>query len=268
MRRTWGPKPNYPNVKKYKRDPDQEFIFVAGPCSVESESQIKWCAERAKAAGATHLRGGIFRAGTYPSGNLGYVDETLIRAYHEAARDNGLKNIIEVLDYRIETLEMIEDYSDCFQVGARQMQNYTLLDILSKFDREIFLKRAVGSTLDEWLGSAEYLCSGKARPVLIERGSSSFIDHVRWDLSLSMIPAISEICELPVIVDASHGTGRRDLVAPMTLAGIMAGAAGCLVEFHPEPNLSLSDSEQALSGDEFTDLARCVYQTLNLRTLF
>jgi len=268
-KRTWGPKPNYPNVLKYKHsDHKQEpFIFIAGPCSVENESQIKWAAEKAKAAGATHLRGGVFRAGTYPGEKFGYVDETLIKIYHSAAKDNGLKNIIEVLDYSPETLEMVEDYSDCFQVGARQMQNYTLLDKLSKFKRQVFLKRNMGATLDEWLGSAEYLLRGEASPVLIERGSSSFVDHVRWDLSISIIPAIREICQIPVIIDASHGTGRRDLVGPMTGAGVMAGANGCLIEFHPQPLDSLSDSDQAINGEAFRRISLAIEKAVVLRDI-
>ena len=268
MNRQFGPTPNYPNVLEYKDTTDGEFIFVAGPCSVEDEEQINWCAEKAAAAGATHLRGGVFRAGTYPGKNFGYVDKALIKIYHDAAKANDLKNIIEVLDYRPETLDMVARYSDCFQVGARQMQNYTLLTELAKYDRQVFLKRGVGATLDEWLGSAEYLLRGKARPVMIERGSSSHVNHVRWDLSISMIPAMAEICELPIIVDASHGTGRYDLVPAMTLAGIMAGADGCLLEFHPNPDESISDSEQALNGTSFAHLSNVIKETVNFRNQF
>lgn len=254
LRRVWGPKPNYPNVIAYE-PPSDQFVTIAGPCSVESPEQILALAEFVSNHGATHLRGGVFRAGTYPGNNFGYVDEILIAHYWGAARRFKLKNIIEVLDYDEESLAMVSKYCDCFQVGARSMQNYTLLRKLGKIGKPVFLKRHPGSTLDEWLGSAEHLLVAGCKEIyLIERGGSTHLNHVRWDLSLSLIPAVKALSKIPVICDASHGTGRRDLVVPMTLAGIAAGAGGILVEVHEHPEKSLSDSDQAIDPETFKKL--------------
>lgn len=255
--RSYGPTPNYPLVKAYERK-SEEFVFISGSCSVESSAQVIAMSAIAKNAGATHLRGGIFKAGTYPSDKFkfGWIDEEIIKSFHEAAQTNGLKNIIEVLDYSDESFELINKYCDCFQVGARAMQNYSLLTKLGQYGKPVFLKRNTGSTIDELLGAAEYLLKyGVKELYLIERGSSTFLNHVRWDLSISMIPAIKQICEIPVIVDASHGTGRRDLVSQMTLAGVAAGAAGCLVECHYDPDASISDAEQAIDPQSLYKLS-------------
>jgi 3-deoxy-7-phosphoheptulonate synthase len=254
FRRQWGPKPRYQRVVDYVR-PNNDFTFIAGPCSVESREQIFDLAGFVSSQGATHLRGGVFRAGTYPGENFGWIDEALIAAYHAAATQHGLKNIIEVLDYRV--IPSLLQYASCFQVGCRQMQNYTLLKEVGQAGKPVFLKRHPGATLDEWLGAAEHVLKWGCKEIyLIERGSSTHANHVRWDLSISMIPAIKQITSIPVLVDGSHGTGRRDLVAPMTLAGIAAGADGCLVETHPCPDMSLSDPDQALSYVEFQLLTK------------
>lgn len=252
-RRQWGPSPSYPNVEAYEAK--SNFVVISGPCSVESPEQIHQIAPKLKASGATHLRGGVFRAGTYPGKTFGYRDESLLNAYHVAAKLNGLENIIEVLDYSESAIDFVARYCTAFQVGARQMQNYTLLRLLGAYDKPVFLKRHPGATLDEWLGAAEHLLTGGVKEVfLIERGSSTHANHVRWDLSLSMIPAVRAISKIPVIVDASHGTGRRDLVSPMTLAGVAAGAAGILVEVHESPEHSLSDPDQAITPEQFDQL--------------
>lgn len=254
-RRTWGPKPHYPLVESYVPPGGSPFMVIAGPCSVESGEQIYQVAKVVSSFGATHLRGGVFRAGTYPGKNFGYISEDLLAHYSAAAKTYGLKNIIEVLDYSDESISMVRQYADCFQVGARQMQNYTLLRKLGRMGRTVFLKRHPGSTIDEWLGSAEHLLTaGNCEPVLIERGSTGNATHVRWDLSISMIPAVQGLTDIPIIVDASHGTGRRDLVEPMTLAGVAAGANGILVETHPNPEKSLSDADQAIGLDSFMSL--------------
>lgn len=256
-RRTWGPKPNYPLVESYLRPtfPYPLFFVLAGPCSVESEEQIRHVAKVVSAYGATHLRGGVFRAGTYPGKNFGLVDDSLLKAFQKAAHDFGLRNIIEVLDYSEEALEKVSKFADCLQVGCRQMQNYTLLRKVGRMGRTVFLKRHPGATIDEWLGAAEHLlAAGNCEPVLIERGSATNATHVRWDLSISMIPAVQAITSIPILVDGSHGTGRRDLVEPMTLAGVAAGADGVLVETHPDPERSLSDADQAIGLDAFVSL--------------
>jgi len=251
MRRNWGPVPKIDNVVNYDNC-SNKFTVIAGPCSVENEQQI-WDVADVVSKHATHLRGGLFRAGTYPSKNFGWVGKELFLATKNAAKNFKLKNIIEVLDYR--DLDWLDQFASCYQVGCRQQQNYTLLRSLGQTGKPVFLKRHPGSTLDEFLGSAEHLLFGGVKELyLIERGSSTHMNHVRWDLSISMIPAIKAITKIPVLVDSSHGTGRRDLVGPMALAGIAAGASGLLVETHHDPKNSLSDQDQALSFKQFEDL--------------
>ncbi|HLP81122.1 MAG TPA: hypothetical protein VK141_03890 [Nitrosomonas sp.] len=258
-KRTWGPTPKYPLVEAYKR-PNNDFIVIAGPCSVESEDHIKRMAEIVAKAGATHLRGGVFRAGTYPGNNFGWIPKPIIKAYHEAAKNNGLKNIVEILEYSDQTMEQLYLYADCYQVGARAQQHYQLLRSISRDEKPIFLKRNTGCTVDEWLGSAEHLLrSGQANEIfLIERGSSTFHNDVRWTPTPHVIPSIKAICNIPVIMDASHSTGRRDLVPSMALAGVAAGASGILVEVHDNPDKSLSDAEQAIDPITFEQLMKKV----------
>lgn len=239
--------------------------MIAGPCSVETPEQILRTAAKV-APHATHLRGGVFRAGSYPGKKFGIVENELLRRYYLAAIDNGLENIIEVLDYNRWSLYQLGKNCSAFQVGARQMQNYTLLRTLGEFQKPVFLKRHPGSTLDEWLGAAEHLLTGGVKELyLIERGSVSHLNHVRWDLSISLIPAVKALTRIPVIVDASHGTGRRDLVEPMTLAGVAAGAGGILVEVHEDPTNSLSDPEQAITPDAFEKLMEKVNKIKGVR---
>lgn len=251
FKRTWGPKINYPMVLEYQ-PPERPFIKIAGPCSVESREHIRTMAKIVSECGATHLRGGLFRAGTYPGSNFGWVDKKLIEASYEAAEWHGLQNIVEILDYGDrQSFNHVIQHAHCLQVGARQMQNYTLLTELAMTGKTIFLKRNPGSTMDEWLGSAEYIIKNGGHPVLIERGSSTHMNHVRWDLSISIIPAVKTVTRVPIVVDASHGTGRRDLVRWMTMAGVAAGADGCLVEVHSDPENSLSDADQAVCPLEY-----------------
>lgn len=256
-KRTWGPIPNYPLVKAYKNV--NKFVVVAGPCAVESIEQIHQMADFVGRYGATHLRGGIFRAGTYPGKSFGLIDQDIIKHYYGAAKFAKLQNIVEVLDYSQKSLDKISPYADCFQVGCRQMQNYTLLRMLGEYKKPVFLKRHPGSTLDELLGSAEHLLTGGVEELyLIERGSSTHMNHVRHDLSLSLIGASKVITEIPVICDASHGTGRRDLVESMTLAGVASGSGGILVEVHSDPDNSLSDSDQAIDPESFKKIMKKV----------
>jgi 3-deoxy-7-phosphoheptulonate synthase len=199
------------------------------------------------------MRGGVYRAGTYPpaTGEFGlFLGALKDFSYH--AHKNGLKIVVEVLDYRL--IDTITQFADVLQVGARHMQDYALLKEVSKFNGIVTIKRGVGQTIDELLGACEYLMGGSCSPMIIERGSSTFMNHVRWDLSISAIPAIKALTGIPVIVDASHGTGRRDLVEPMTLAGVAAGADGYLVETHPNPTASLSDADQAVDFKAFSKI--------------
>ena len=252
--RTWGPKPKYDRVRKFEKV-DNDFIKIAGPCSVENKHQIWKMAKIVSELGANYLRGGVFRAGTYPGNNFGWVEEELIAHYHEAAEAFGLRNIIEVLDYTEDSLELISKYCSCYQIGARSMQNYTLLKRIARSGKRIFLKRGTNATLDELLGSCEHLLINGAKDiVIIERGGVTNLNHVRWDLSISMIPAVKALTQIPIIVDASHGTGRRDLVEPMILAGIAAGADGLLCEVHENPDYSFSDAEQAIEPIAYKNL--------------
>jgi 3-deoxy-7-phosphoheptulonate synthase len=237
-------------VESYK--PKPEFYIIAGPCSVETEDQINTISDLVASCGATHLRGGVFRAGTYPGDKFGWIDWGLIKAARDAAHRNGLKNIVEVLEYSERTLDRLTELADCFQIGCRAMQHYQLLKEVAQRGKTVFLKRHPGSSIDEWLGSAEYILKYGGHPVLIERGTSTHMSHCRWDLSISAIPAVHAINPMmPVVVDGSHGTGRRDLVEPMTLAGIAAGADGMLVEVHTDPEKSLSDADQAIRPEAF-----------------
>lgn len=264
FKRSFGPTPKYDRVLNYKR-PNNNFIKIAGPCSCETPEQINKIAEYVAKAGATHLRSGIFRAGTYVGNSFGYVPKDLIEAYANAAKKNGLYNIIEVLNYEDWSIDFINEHCTHFQIGCRQTQNYSLLRKIGKYKKPVFLKRHPGIKLDELLGAAEHCLAGGVEELyLIERGSVSHLNHVRWDLSISLIPAIKKICDIPILVDASHGTGRRDLVAPMTLAGIASGADGCLVETHYDPDNSLSDSEQAINQVDFEEL---MAKVLKLREL-
>ena len=255
--RSFGPKPKYPLVRGYSRPDIKEFKIIAGPCSYESVSHSFKMAKIVAEAGTTHFRSGVFRAGTYPGLSFGWLDEESLNQYSLSAKVNGLRNIIEVLDYNTESLEMIAPYCDAFQVGARSMQNYTLLRKLGRYGKPVFLKRAAGATLDEFLGSAEHLLTGGITDLtLIERGGASIHNHVRWDLCVSMIPAIKQLTDIPILIDASHGTGRRDLVSAMTLAGVAAGSDGALIEVHDRPESSLSDAEQAIDIEMFENLMK------------
>lgn len=257
FKRSWGPLPTYPRVRGWD-NPYPRFTVIAGPCSIESEDQVLACAQHlAKLKDQLplgcdlYMRGGIFRAGTYPGQRFG-LQPSLMLSWRNICLRHGLKNVVEVIDLR--QIEQIEPFCDALQVGARQGQGYVLLKEMSKTTKPVFLKNGAGMTLDEILGALEYLALGQCQPRLILRGSSSFHNHVRWDLSLSLIPAIKGITKIPVIVDPSHGTGRRDLVRDMGLAGVAAGSDGILVEMHPDPDKSLSDAEQALSLEDGRNL--------------
>lgn len=264
FRRTWGPKPRYPSVLGVKPN-KTDLLVVAGPCSVESPEQIEAIVPELAKNRVAFARGGVFRAGTYPSPVFGF-QPAIAQLWSKKCHEAGLRVVMEVLDIR-EAGEM-SLLCDAFQVGARHMQDYALLKELAQYPRTVFLKRNTGSTMDEFLGAAEYLCKGKCRPILIERGSSTHMNHVRWDLSLSLIAAVKKLTGIPIIVDASHGTGRQDLVRDMTLAGIAAGADGFLIEVHPNPQASLSDAEQAypLGGlDEVISSARRVREACKIQ---
>lgn len=255
-KRTWGPSPKYPLVEEYQH-PNKDFIVIAGPCSFEGVDHSYKMAEIVSKGGATHFRSGVFRAGTYPGNSFGWISEDSIKEYYRAAHSFGLKNIIEVLDYRLSALDFIDDYCDVYQVGARAQQHYNLLWTLGQRNKPVFLKRNTGCTVDEWLGSAEHLLRAGCRELyLIERGTSTLHSDIRWTPTPHVIPSVKSICGIPVIMDASHSTGRSDLVPSMALAGVAAGADGVLIEVHDNPEHSFSDPEQAITPEIFEKLMK------------
>jgi 3-deoxy-7-phosphoheptulonate synthase len=260
FKRHWGPSPRYDLVRKYKR-PNNDFIKIAGPCSMESVSQLENIALKIRDE-TTHLRSGVFKAGTYEGQTFGWIDKELIKQFHDIANRNKLKNIIEILDYR--DIDWICDYADCFQVGARQTQNYTLLKEVGKSGKPVFLKRNMGMTVDEFLGAANYILNAGCKELyLIERGSSTYHSDVRWTPTVHVIPSIKSICDVPVIWDASHATGRRDIVDKICLAGISAGADGYLIETHSDPEKSISDADQAISIEDYKKLCLKIERVRN-----
>ena len=210
--------------------------LIAGPCSVESREQILASARAVKAAGGSALRGGAYKPRTSPYAFQGLGEEGL-KYLAEARAETGLGVVTEAID--VETFDLVEEYADCIQIGARNMQNFSLLRRAGRARKPILMKRGMSSTLEEFLMAAEYILSeGNYQVVLCERGVRTFTDHTRNTLDLSVVPAVKSLSHLPIIVDPSHGTGKRDKVHPMALAAIAAGAAGLIVEVHPNPGQS------------------------------
>jgi len=231
----------------------REIVLCAGPCSVESREQILESAHAVRAAGAQLLRGGAYKPRTSPYSFHG-LGEKGLRYLAEAREETGLGIVTEAMD--TETFDLVEHYADCVQIGARNMQNFSLLRRAGRSRKPILLKRGMSSTLEEFLMAAEYILSeGNYKVVLCERGVRTFADHTRNTLDLSVVPAVQDLSHLPIIVDPSHGTGKRDKVLPMALAAIAAGASGVIVEVHPAPERALSDGYQSLDPQQFAELA-------------
>ncbi|HPW56906.1 MAG: 3-deoxy-7-phosphoheptulonate synthase [Thermoanaerobaculaceae bacterium] len=227
--------------------------IIAGPCSVESEAQILETAAAVKAAGADLLRGGAFKPRTSPYDFQGLGLEGL-KLLRQAGRETGLPVVTEVVDPR--DLTWVCEYADVLQIGARNMQNFSLLKEVGRCRKPVLLKRGMHSTLEEWLLCAEYvLAEGNGDVILCERGIRTFERYTRNTLDLSAVAAARERTHLPVLVDPTHGTGRPSLILPMSLAGIAAGAHGLLVEVHRRPEEALSDADQALTPAQFAELA-------------
>jgi len=230
-----------------------ELALIAGPCSVEGREQILTAARAVKAAGAHLLRGGAYKPRTSPYAFQGLAEEGL-KYLAEARAETGLGIVTEAID--VETFDLVEEYADCIQIGARNMQNFSLLRRAGRSRKPVLMKRGMSSTLEEFLMAAEYILSeGNYQVVLCERGVRTFTDHTRNTLDLSVVPAVKSLSHLPIIVDPSHGTGKRDKVHPMALAAVAAGAAGLIVEVHPNPDKALSDGYQSLYPDQFEELA-------------
>lgn len=227
---------------------------MAGPCSVESRDQVLESAVPVKEAGATFLRGGAFKPRTSPYSFQGLGEEGLDYLAH-AREVTGLPIITEVLDPR--DLDVVYRYTDILQIGARNMQNFKLLTEVGKLSKPVMLKRGMSATVQEFLLSAEYIASeGNRKIILCERGIRTFETETRNTLDLSAVPVLKQLSHLPVFVDPSHGTGRWDLVAPMALAGVAAGADGLLIEVHSHPEVALSDGPQSLKPDKFAALMK------------
>lgn len=224
----------------------------AGPCSVESREQIEATAKAVAARGANVLRGGAFKPRTSPYAFQGLGGEGL-KLLREAADRCGMAVVTEVLDPR--DVELVVQYADMLQIGARNMQNFSLLREAGEAGKPVLLKRGMSATIEEWLMAAEYLLvAGNADVVLCERGIRSFDNATRNLLDIAAVPLLHSLTHLPVIVDPSHGTGVAKLVAPMALAGVVAGADGLLVEVHPDPSTAASDGPQSLTFGQFEAL--------------
>mgnify|MGYP000492269543 CR=1 FL=1 len=230
------------------------IILIAGPCSVENRKQLLKTAEIIKKAGAHILRGGAFKPRTSPYSFQGLGEEGL-KILKEAKERYDLPIITEVLDTR--HVELVNKYTDIFQIGARNMQNFELLKEVGKTKKPVLLKRGLMSTIKEWLMSAEYILSnGNMNVILCERGIRTYETATRNTLDLSSIPVVKELSHLPVIVDPSHGTGKRSLVGPMSKAAVAVGADGLLIEVHPKPEEALSDGDQSLLPYQYIEIVK------------
>jgi 3-deoxy-7-phosphoheptulonate synthase len=234
----------------------RSLAIMAGPCSVESREQILEAAHAVKAAGARFLRGGAFKPRTSPYEFQGLAEEGL-KLLALAREQTGLKVVTEVMD--AETLPMVAEYADVLQIGARNMQNFSLMKQLGQLRKPVLLKRGPSATIKEWLMAAEYVVAGGNYQVaLCERGIRTFETMTRNTLDLNAVPVLKALTHLPVLVDPSHGIGLRAHVAAMARAGIAAGADGLIVEVHPCPEQALSDGQQSLLPSEFEDLMKQV----------
>jgi 3-deoxy-7-phosphoheptulonate synthase len=236
----------------------RDLAIVAGPCSIESPEQAFAIAEQVAASGAQFFRGGAYKPRTSPYAFQGLGLEAL-RIMAEIRERFGLRIITEALDN--ETLELVAEWADVIQIGARNMQNFSLLKKAGRLRKPVLLKRGLSATLEEFLMSAEYVMSeGNYQVILCERGVRTFSDHARNTLDLSVIPAVQRVSHLPILVDPSHGTGRRDSVLPMARAAVACGADGIVVEVHHQPENALSDGPQSIYPAQFAQMMNEIEQ--------
>ena len=230
----------------------EKIVVIAGPCSVEGREQLLEVARAVKKNGASLLRGGVFKPRTSPYEFQG-LGEAGLKLLAEAREETGLPVVTEVLEP--EKVDLVAKYSDMLQIGARNVQNFALLRAVGKSRRPAILKRGMMTTIDEWLQAAEYiLLEGNQNVVLCERGIRTFETATRNTLDLAAVPVLRKATHLPIVVDPSHATGRRELIAPMAKAAVAAGTDGLMIETHPTPELGLSDSQQQLDLAEFAVL--------------
>jgi len=234
------------------------LAIVAGPCAIESREQAFAVAERVHRAGAQFFRGGAYKPRTSPYSFQGLGEEGL-RIMSEIRQQYGMKIITEAIDN--ESLDLVEEYADMIQIGARNMQNFSLLKRAGRAKKPVLLKRGMSATLEEFLMAAEYILSeGNYNVALCERGVRTFADHTRNTLDLSVVPAVQRLSHLPIFVDPSHGTGKRNKVTPLSRAAVAVGADGLMVEVHNKPDEAMSDGPQSLFPDQFDELMRQVRQ--------
>jgi len=234
----------------------EQPVVIAGPCAVEDRDQLLRTAEAVRQAGASMLRGGAFKPRTSPYSFQG-LGEHGLELLAEARELTGLPVVTEVLES--EQVDLVAQYADMLQVGSRNMMNFTLLRRVAATGKPVLLKRGFAATVEEWLLSAEYLLAGgNDQVVLCERGVRGFDTLTRFTLDLNAVPLVRQLSHLPVIVDPSHGTGRRELVPPMSLAAVAAGAHGLIIEVHPEPERAMVDGRQSITPDTLADLVRRV----------
>jgi 3-deoxy-7-phosphoheptulonate synthase len=230
----------------------RDLGIVGGPCSIESREQAFTIAERVAKAGARFFRGGAYKPRTSPYAFQGLGEEGL-RIMAEIRDRFGLLIVTEAIDH--ESLDLVAEYADVIQIGARNMQNFSLLKKAGRVRKPVMLKRGMSATLEEFLMAAEYILSeGNYEVILCERGVRTFADHTRNTLDLSIVPAVQKVSHLPIVVDPSHGTGKRDKVLPLSRAAVAVGADGLLVEVHHDPDRALSDGMQSILPDQFDEL--------------
>jgi len=229
-----------------------ELAIIAGPCAVETVEQVFKVAEYVAQSGAKFFRGGAFKPRTSPYAFQGKGEDGL-KILAEVREQYGLNIVTEAMDER--GVDLVEKYGDCIQIGARNMQNYSLLKYIGQTRKPILLKRGLSATLDEFLLAAEYIMAeGNYDVILCERGIRTFGTHARNTMDLSIVPAVQKMTHLPIIVDPSHGTGRNYMVNPMARAGVAVGADGLIIEVHPCPEEALCDGAQALTPEQYTEL--------------
>src|SRR5215831_18803278 len=237
---------------------DGSLAIIAGPCAIENRKQAFGIADIVQRSGAKFFRGGAFKPRTSPYAFAG-LGEPALQILAEIRNEFGLKIVTEALDEA--NVDLVEKYADMIQVGARNMQNFTLLKRVGRSKLPVLLKRGMAATLEEWLLAAEYvMAEGNYNIVLCERGVRTFAQHTRNTLDLAAVPAVRKISHLPVIVDAAHGTGRSYMVTPLARAGVAVGADGLMIEVHGKPDEALSDGAQSLMFDEYEQMVREVRQ--------
>ena len=230
----------------------KELVIMAGPCAVESREQLFEVASIVKESGAQFLRGGVFKPRTSPYSFRG-LKELGLELLDEVKRTTGLLIVTEVMG--VDSIDLIAKYSDVLQIGARNMQNFNLLEEVGKSKKPVLLKRGISSTIEEWLNAAEYImCEGNYNVILCERGIRTYETYTRNTLDISAVPVVKEHSHLPIIVDPSHGTGVWKYVSPMSKAAVAAGADGLMIEVHPNPIEALSDGAQSLKPEKYLTL--------------